>query len=350
MTGSPCGKAFLVSWTEIFPVLDDDHVTDYETSAGSEERDQFEEWFGIQDIILSRRETCIPTAPSSIAPAAADGLPAAPAPPRKPHVVSITLFWRHVGSNDPDLPTPCREYLVDARRLGLVKRFSPWDSYIEPLALHSERIMAENPDVRFRLYLGSDLDFLIPELNGLGWDVFLMKSPSIRYCPGGFWRFLALEDEGTLATVIDADRVGQASNEIVRTRSMDEMGLGLWRVPGYYNSDVSKQVRYKPILGGHFGACGGLPVRRLIEAFIWHSRRGTLRKSAFVPGVGERPIQFADWPGYGFDEWFQLVALYPRLVQRGTLTFIPKDARSLLLPVDLEYATWADPRSESIYF
>ena len=58
---------------------------------------------------------------------------------------------------------------------------------------------------------------------------------------------------------------------------------------------------------------------------------------------------FAEWPGYGFDEWFQLAAIYPRLVRQGTLTFIPVSARSLLLPVDLEYAIWANPRSESIY-
>src|SRR5690606_10885133 len=144
------------------------------------------------------------------------------------HVVSATLFWKHVAASDPDLPVPSLEYMVDAHRLGLVKRFSPWESYVEPLFLHSDRVTSENPNVRFRLYLGSDLDFLIPDLNALGWDVFLMKSPSIRYCPGGFWRFLALEDEGTLVTVIDTDRIDHVSNEIVRTRSMDEMGLGLW--------------------------------------------------------------------------------------------------------------------------
>lgn len=177
-----------------------------------------------------------------------------------------------------------------------------------------------------------------------------MKSPSLRYCPGGFWRFLALEEPGALVTVIDADRIARVSNEIYRTRAMADLGLGLWRVPGYYNADLSSHVRYRPILGGHFGARGGLPVRELIEAFVWHSARGTLRKTANIPGVGERPIQFADWPGYGFDEWFLLAALYPRLAAEGVLTFIPADARSLLLPADLEYATWANPRSDSVYF
>ena len=91
-------------------------------------------------------------------------------------------------------------------------------------------------------------------------------------------------------------------------------------------------------------------MRHLVEAFLWHSERGTLRKTAIIPGIGERPIQFSEWPNYGFDEWFQLAVLYPRLLAEGTLTFIPRDARSLFLPVDMEYVQWANPRSESLYF
>jgi hypothetical protein len=231
-----------------------------------------------------------------------------------------------------------------------VKRFEPWESYVEPLLLETPEAIRRNPGVEFRLYLAADLDFLIEELTAIGWHVHLMKSASLRYCPGGFWRFLALDEEDALVTVIDTDRMREVSHEIGRTRAMAQTGLGLWRVPGYYNSDLTHQVRYRPILGGHFGAKGGIPIRQLLEAFLWHSEHGTLRKTALVPGVGERPIQFAEWPGYGFDEWFQLAALYPWLAANGTLTFIPSDARSLLLPVDLEYALWANPKSESIYF
>lgn len=319
-----------MSWTDIFPVLDEDLLEAYEQGATGEEKREFEEWFGVDRVIPAEREIV-------------DG-------PGPRHVVSATLFWKHVNGVDPDLPKPTRELLVDAGRLGLVKRFSPWESYIEPLFMHSAGAMKQNPEVRFRLYLAADLDFLVPELSALGWDIHLMKSPSIRYCPGGFWRFLALEDPEALVTVIDTDRMNEVSNEIGRTRVMHEMGLGLWRVPGYYNSDLSKQVRYRPILGGHFGARGGYPIQKLIEAFVWHWRHGSLPQTANIPGIGERPIQFAKWPDYGFDEWFQLAALYPRLVPSGTLTFIPSDSRSLLLPIDIEYAMWANPRSEAVYF
>jgi hypothetical protein len=208
--------------------------------------------------------------------------------------------------------------------------------------------IAKNPGVEFRVYLAADLDFLIDDFLQAGWDVHLMKSSSIRYCPGGFWRFLALEEDA-LVTVVDSDRADVCSSEIERTETMNRLGLGLWRIPGYYNQEPVEEVRYRPILGGHFGARGGIPVKRLMQAYIWHARRGSLPLTAKVPGIGERPLMFPEWPGYGYDEIFQLVALYPWLVQGGTLTFIPPDARSLFLPADVEYATHANPRSEVVY-
>ena len=180
-----------------------------------------------------------------------------------------------------------------------------------------------------------------------------MKSPSVRYCPGGFWRFLALEEKNALVTVIDTDRMGEVDGEIARTELMHARGLGLWRVPGYWgvdNDTAVDRVRYRPILGGHFGARGGIPIRQLIEAVIWHTERGTMPQLAHLPGREPLPINYVKWPDYGFDEWFQLAALYPRLVQRGTLSFVPVNARSFLLPVDIEYVTWANRRSELVYF
>jgi hypothetical protein len=322
-----------MSWTDIFPLLDDNMIAAFEAGVTAAEREEFAEWFEIKEIHQS----------SKIGHDHQEN-------PSK-HVVSVTLFWKHVNGGDPELPVPTRELLIDARRLGLVKRFSPWECYIEPLFLCSPEAMKRHPGVSFRIYLAADLDFLIPELTAAGWDVYLMRSPSIRYCPGGFWRFLALEEPDTLVTVVDSDRIGQVSGDIERTELMDRLGLSLWRVPGYYNADVSKEVRYRPILGGHFGARGGvIPIRKLIETFVWHWKQGTLPLTANVPGHGERPMKFANWPDYGFDEWFQLAGMYPHLAPGGTLSFIPVDARSLLLPVDIEYATWANPRSETIYF
>ncbi|RYZ74512.1 MAG: hypothetical protein EOP09_00290 [Proteobacteria bacterium] len=90
----------------------------------------------------------------------------------------------------------------------------------------------------------------------------------------------------------------------------------------------------------------GIPIRTMTEAFIWHARRGTPPLTAKIPGHGEVPLRYSKWPDYGFDEAFQLIAMYPWLAPKGTLTFIPSDARSLLLPADIEYAMWTNPRSE----
>lgn len=347
-----------MSWTDIFPLLDEKMMDAYQAGVTEEEKGEFEEWFGTSSIerptsnIEVGEEDDAEGGRRSETLVASNGKSSISNPPSTiplRHIVSATLFWKHVNEGDPDLPRPTREKLVDARRMGLVKRFDPWSSYIEPLFTHSAEAVRNHPDVIFRLYLAADLEFLVPELNGLGWEVFVMKSSSIRYCPGGFWRFLALEEDA-LVTVIDTDRMNEVSHEIQRTEAMAAAGLGLWRVPGYYNSPLHEQVRYRPILGGHFGARGPVPVRETIEAFVWHWKHGSLPLTAKIPGIGERPIRFSKWPNYGFDEWWQLAALYPRLAPKGTLTFIPSDARSLLLPADIEYAQWANPRSECVYF
>ncbi len=187
----------------------------------------------------------------------------------------------------------------------------------------------------------------------MGWEVYVMKSSSVRYALGGFWRFLALEDQDRLVTVIDTDRMGQVDGEIARTELMPQRGLGLWRVPGYYGADNgvgNETVRYRPLLGGHFGAKGGVPIREMLEAFFWHTAHGSLPTMADIPGRGQVPIHRVNWPDYGFDEWFQLAALYPRLAPEGTLTFLPNQALSALLPVDIEYVTWANPQSEIVHF
>ena len=71
---------------------------------------------------------------------------------------------------------------------------------------------------------------------------------------------------------------------------------------------------------------------------------------ANLPVRGPVPIHLVKWPDYGYDEWFQLAALYPRMVLRGTLTFLPSDINSMLLPANIEYVTWANRRSEIVYF
>lgn len=326
-----------MSWNDVFPILGNEEVLDYFDQRTEEESRNFEEWFGVASV-HPPIENSLPSASVSNG----DGSFAS-------HMVTCCLFWKNIQPGDVELPAPRLEMLVDARRLGLVRRFDPWETYVAPMLVHGPEIRRQRPDTHLRVYLASDLEFLIPMLNEAGWEVFLMKSPSIRYCPGGFWRFLALEED-RLVTVVDADRMGRALGDMVRTDTMHQLGLGLWRVPGYYNADYRNRVRYRPILGGHFGARGGLPVRALVEAFVWSSMRGRMNAAANIPGIGRVPIQFALWPGYGFDEWFLMAVLYPYLVSGGTLSFVPAEAKSMLLALDLEYALRANGASDTVVF
>ena len=61
-------------------------------------------------------------------------------------------------------------------------------------------------------------------------------------------------------------------------------------------------------------------------------------------------IAESEWPDCGFDEYFMTIAAYPRLAQKGMLTFVPNFANSLLLALDIEYVTWAHPDSELVFF
>ena len=54
-------------------------------------------------------------------------------------------------------------------------------------------------------------------------------------------------------------------------------------------------------------------------------------------------------PSCGFDGLWQL-AVCPRPARPGVLTFVPTDARSKILPLDIEFTKWAHPRNEVVNF
>jgi hypothetical protein len=312
-----------MSWTEVFPYLTDDLLDEYQAQATAEDRAQMRESFGVRSIINEQAE--------------------------KTHIVSFTLFWKHVNSADPALPPVTPRRMHQARRLGLIKRFDAWESYVEPMLLEGPEIIKNHPHINFRIHLAADLEFLVPQLAACGYEIALMRSSSERYAPGGFWRFLPLSEKGKIITFMDTDRMRFAASEIARTESMERAGLGIWRVPGYYNAEIRDNVRYRPLLGGHFGARGGWPVKKWMHAFVWHSLRGTMPTMAEIPGCGPRKINATAWPNYGCDEWW-LQSVYPHLARKGVLTFLPTNARGPMIPLDIEYCTWANPRSEVVYF
>jgi hypothetical protein len=317
-----------MSWTDIFPVLGDGLVTEYEDSASLEERAELDQLFGIREV---RNKLIVPGA--------------------RPHLVAASLFWKNAKQEEPDLPPLSRELLMNATKEKLVTRFPPWEHYVKPLLDGAENLAIERPDVVFRVYLAADLEFLADDFIKSGCEVYLMCSSSIRHNPGAMWRFLALEHEGPV-TITDADRALEVLSDIERTEIAIEHGLGHWRIPYIWGEDEFDCTHYRTVMACQFGSASSLPAGLLMRAMLWHTRRGTLTTSCMKGGLKSLPVFGSNWPDYGFDEWFLNVAVYPRIACAGVLTFVPWIDRKLnhWFALDIEYVTWANPRSEIMYY
>ncbi len=313
-----------MSWTELFPVMDEGMVDEFLELATAAEKAELEEWYGVKEVFNAR--------------------------PEKGHVLAFSLFWKPSAASKKEYPTPTREILMNAGELGLELRFEPWSHYIEPALKAVPGILEEHPDVTVRVYLAADLEFLIEDFVDAGCEVCLMRHPSIAHAPGVAWRLLALGDKDRLVTVVDSDRLGEAGLDIGRTEAMARDGLGAWRMPVTIDADGEGRVLYRPFIGCQMGCAGGWPVERLLQAFTWQTLRGAIPHQVEMPGCGMKPAKFGEWPDFGFEEWFLTVVMYPRMAGAGMLTFVPSNARSLFLSIDLEYATWANPASQMVVF
>ncbi len=318
-----------MSWTDVFPVLTDEMVAGYKAGVTTEERAQYEEWLGVARVLNPRRSK---------------------------HTVCFSLFWKNIHAGDPDLPKPTRKILKKAKEMGILKRAEPWNHYIQPLLDGAKKVHAARKDAHFRIYLAADMDFLAEDFTKLGCEVRVMKSPSIRHNPGALWRFLALDETDTLVTFSDSDRAPNVLSDLERTDTMSRSGLGMWRVPWLIekpivdNPDAKNANAYRPILGCQFGSCNAMPARMLMEALHWNTTHGHLGTECNPPGCAAQKVFGTVWPNYGYDEWFLQAAIYPRVAAGGVMTFLPANSDSRLVPVDIEYVTWANPRSEIYYF
>ncbi|RYD76067.1 MAG: hypothetical protein EOP84_17395 [Verrucomicrobiaceae bacterium] len=313
-----------MSWSETFPIFTDEMIDEFETLSTPEERAAVTEWYAVKHIYNAQD---------------------------KAHIVSVSLFWKNMREEDPDLPIPTRHRMEHARELGLAKRFDPWPHYVQPLLDYVPKLLESHPDVVVRVHLANDLDFLIADLVDAGCEVWLMNHNSIRFAPGGLWRMLPFEERGKLITMADTDRMEDIPADIERTRSMEKAGLGVWRVPVPLPEAADGSIHYRPFIGSQIGLIGGWPMQQLLQSFTWHAIRGTIPQKMPFPGCGERVINWGSWPNHYFDEWFMAIALYPRLATSGMVTFVSSSTKStLLLMLDIEYATWSNPDSQLVFF
>jgi len=313
-----------MSWADVFPIMTDELLELFHAGATGEELAYLDELLAVEKTFNIQQGT---------------------------HLVTTSLFWKNSAQSEGELPVVTRETMKGAGELGLISRFAPWDHYVQPLLDGAAALKISRPEVVFRVYLAADLEFLVEDLVAAGCEVFLMRSSSLRHNPGALWRFLALGEEGRWITVTDSDRAPEVVHDVERTDHVMAAGLGLWRLSYVFARGElrGRPEYYRPVAAGQFGARGGLPVADLMRAFIWHTLRGSMPdRCHVVPGDSGQPMAGSSWPDYGFDEWFLLAAVYPRMAFDGILTFFKGDRVDFTTwhLLDIEYATWANPMSE----
>lgn len=312
-----------MSWTDAFPVMTDEMVDEFEALATPAEKAELEEWYGVKEIFNAQDN---------------------------PHLVSFSLFWKPGSVGEKIYPAPTREILMTAGELGLELNHEPWPQYIQPVLDTVPTLLSQFDDVTVRLYLAADLDFLVPDFVEAGCEVYLMHHSSVALAPGVAWRLLAFAEKDRLVTMIDAGGIRDTALDIKRTQTMQKTGVGGWRVPICSDYDHNGNVVYQAFRGQQMGLVGGWPMEKLLHAFTWHSIRGNFPTQIELPGCSPTPISRGYWPDGGFEEWFLTVAMYPRLAAKGLLTFVPAGTHSSLLLMDIEYVTWANPKSELVIF
>ncbi len=313
-----------MTWSDVFPIFPDELYDEYLADAPKQFRREADQWFAEKQT-FNRRDVR--------------------------HIVSVSLFWKNINSDQPDIVIRDRADFMSAGKTRKLLRFEPWSYYVKPVLEAAYRLHAARNDVAFRVYLAADLEFLVEDLVAAGCEVRLMCSSSIRHNPGAMWRLLALADCDRLITIVDADHARQVEYDVSRTEAMAQCDLKWWRVPQWGELNDKGTVAYRPFLGLQFGSQGGLTeVGTMMKALIWAGRNGKMETFAKLPGCVPKAVHGTHFPDYGFDEWFLLSAIYPRAAYDGLLTFVPSDARSRLLALDVQYATRAHGQSEIHYF
>ncbi|MBK1835589.1 hypothetical protein [Roseibacillus ishigakijimensis] len=195
-----------------------------------------------------------------------------------------------------------------------------------------------------RVYLGKSHENQVEALVAAGCEVVVMEEVPGMVGQERLWPLLALEED-RLVTFTDTSLSGRFLLDVQRTELVAESGLGGWRIP-YHIPAAAHEIGYRPINPLRFGSCRSYPVRELLGQFLAACEAGEVSSMAQLPWGGSRPIAGARWPHQDFASWFLMSVLYPRMAAEGLLTLVPAEGEWPFLPLDIEYATWANPASE----
>ena len=138
-----------MSWSEVFPILTDEHVDAFEMKVSKKDRKRYDEWFAVKKVFNPRST---------------------------PHIVSTSLFWKNIRISMPQIVIKDRSTLMNAGKRGKLLRYHPWKHYVEPLLRGAHWLRKKRQDAVMRVYLAADLEFLVPDLVAAGCEVRLMHS------------------------------------------------------------------------------------------------------------------------------------------------------------------------------
>ncbi|MEI7912109.1 MAG: hypothetical protein WCK77_20950 [Verrucomicrobiota bacterium] len=86
-----------MSWTDVFPVLTDEQVADYQLNATFEDTELLDGCCDVARVVN---------------------------PQAGKHLVVASLFWKNARKEEGELPPITRQLMMDAAQLGLVSRFA----------------------------------------------------------------------------------------------------------------------------------------------------------------------------------------------------------------------------------
>lgn len=207
-------------------------------------------------------------------------------------------------------------------------------------------------DVRFWIYVDKRH---LPDLSvflGLGCSVIVMGDSPSGLDLSGLWPLLALEQGEREVTFINEENSGNLDRYLGWTRRCRDEGAGGWRIPRGRPADAKGSFEYyRAITASGFGSVVGHPSKDLLNQFVDASLRGEVLTDTSVNGRMV-PVAGTSVSDSGYPDWFLTACVYPLMASEGLLTFSPWDRLPVdpLVPVDVEYATWSNPRSRTIMY
>jgi len=212
-----------------------------------------------------------------------------------------------------------------------------WKSYLDPI------LSFNSPDVDLEVYI---CPFLFTVLSSASLlpsrhTYKVMSRTSNRHNPGAMWRFLGL-DSSKPVFVADADSLNQ-----FRLCGWEWIQSDIkWYRRAHngkadHNDFDGNSVFYHAVTASEFGCKAGCvseaKMRETLAAFYWAAKNGLVQNSVWHPDLRKVCPLFGRSPdGYGFDELFCQLVLFPLMVKEGVFSVFPQpDRRGTFGDLDL---------------